>query len=104
MSLAKARRKPAKPVKQATKRRTARSGFGTLPEWDLADLYASMEAPELARDLERADADSRAFEQAYKGKLATLAADGRLTEAVRRYEALDDLLGRLISYAGLVHA
>ena len=28
----------------------------------------------------------------------------RSLEAVKRYEALDDLLGRLISYAGLVHA
>jgi oligoendopeptidase F len=27
-----------------------------------------------------------------------------LAEAVTRYEALDDLLGRLMSYAGLLHA
>jgi len=49
-----------------------------------------------------------AFEQAYKGKLAALAdapgAGAALAEAVKRYEALDDLLGRLTSYAGLVHA
>ena len=49
-----------------------------------------------------------AFEEAYKGKLAALAAGAdagaKLAEAVRRYEALDDLLGRLISYASLVYA
>ena len=43
--------------------------------------------------------DCAAFEQAYKGKLAALAAARRagraLAEAVRRYEAIDDLLGRL---------
>ncbi|MBV9954850.1 MAG: M3 family oligoendopeptidase, partial [Pseudolabrys sp.] len=43
-----------------------------------------------------------------KGKLATLleAPDGAkaLAEAVQRFEALDDLMGRLGSYAGLIHA
>jgi oligoendopeptidase F len=49
-----------------------------------------------------------AFEEAYKGKLATLAAasdaGARLADAVKRYEAIDDLLGRLISFASLVYA
>jgi oligoendopeptidase F len=116
MPAAKARSKPAKTAKKATKkatksatriaakRRTLAPALGMLPEWNLADLYASMDAPELKRDLDRADADSIAFEQDYKGKLAALAAAGKLVEAVKRFEALDDLLGRLISYAGLVHA
>ena len=55
--------------------------------------------PQVKRDLERADAESLAFEEAYKGKLAALAdgpdAGAVLAEAVTRYEALDDLLGRL---------
>ena len=89
---------------KAAKRRIGATGLGLLPEWNLSDLYAAMDAPELKRDLARADAESLAFEQAYKGKLAALAAGGRLAEAVQRFEALDDLLGRLISYAGLVHA
>ena len=54
------------------------------------------------------DADCVAFESDYKGKLAEGVAredGGRwLAEAVRRYEAIDDLAGRLGSYAGLVHA
>jgi oligoendopeptidase F len=80
--------------------------LGRLPEWNLDDLYRGIEAPEIKRDLDRAEADSLAFEQAYKGKLAALAAQGGvgLAEAVRRYEAIEDLLGRLLSYAGLVHA
>ncbi|TAK47659.1 MAG: M3 family oligoendopeptidase [Xanthobacteraceae bacterium] len=79
-----------------------------LPEWNLADLYAAMDAPEIARDLDRLDADSLAFEDAYKGKLAEETArpggGDWLARAVRTYEAIDDLAGRLISYAGLVHA
>jgi oligoendopeptidase F len=86
----------------------ARSKTGKLPEWNLADLYSGIDAPEVARDLARMDADCLAFETDYKGNLAEFTAredGGRwLAEAVRRYEAIDDLAGRLGSYAGLVHA
>ncbi len=79
-----------------------------LPEWNLADLYSSIDAPEVTRDLDRLDADCIAFESAYKGKIADGIAkpDGGawLAEAVRRYEAIDDLAGRLGSFAGLAHA
>jgi oligoendopeptidase F len=102
---------PTRSAKTAAARRapkTQPNELGALPEWNLSDLYASLEAPEIARDLDRADADSRAFEADFKGRLAELAAapDGgeRLAEAVRRYEAIEDLMGRLISYAGLVYA
>jgi oligoendopeptidase F len=87
---------------------TARAGTAKLPEWNLSDLYSGIDAPEVARDLQRMDADCVAFETDYKGKLAerTAAADGGawLAEAIRRYEAIDDLAGRLGSFAGLVHA
>src|SRR5437588_12263115 len=91
---------------QAVKSRTP--GVGRLPEWNLADLYAGIDDPHVKRDLDRADAESIAFEQAYKGKLAALAdgpdAGRALAEAVKAYEKLDDLLGRLVSFAGLIHA
>jgi oligoendopeptidase F len=82
--------------------------LGALPEWNLADLYAGLDDLQVKRDLDRGAAESLAFEQSYKGKLAALAegpaAGAALAEAVKRYEALDDLLGRLMSYAGLLHA
>ncbi|MBI5264377.1 MAG: M3 family oligoendopeptidase [Bradyrhizobium sp.] len=81
---------------------------GKLPEWNLSDLYAGIDAPEVTRDLQKLDSECVAFEADYKGKLATgAAAEGGgkwLAEAVRRYEAIDDLVGKLGSYAGLVHA
>ena len=95
------------PAKSAPKSK-ATSRIGKLPEWDLNDLYAGIDAPEIARDLHTMDAECVAFETAYKGKLAEGTAQGDggdwLAEAVRRYEAIDDLAGRLGSYAGLVHA
>ncbi len=88
--------------------KSSRPKLGALPEWNLADLYPAMDAPEVRRDLERADTYSVAFEEEFKGKLAALAsgqdAGARLTEAVKRYEMIDDLIGRLVSYAGLIYA
>jgi oligoendopeptidase F len=93
--------------KSAAKTKTV-SKTGKLPEWNLADLYSGIDAPEAASDLQRMDAECVAFETDYKGKLAehTATDDGGkwLGQAVKRYEAIDDLAGRLGSYAGLVHA
>ena len=75
-------------------------GLGDLPEWNLSDLYAAPDAPELARDmgwLEKACAD---FARDYEGKLAALDAPGML-ECVHRYEAIERTAGRIMSYAGL---
>src|SRR5262249_18478032 len=98
-----ARKKPV-PAKNPAKA----PRLGALPEWNLADLYAGIDDPQVKRDLDRADAESIAFEQAYKGKLAALAESGEagaaLAAAVQRYEALDDLLGKLGPYARLIHA
>ncbi len=98
-------------AKKLSRRSTKQSGansLGALPEWNLTDLYPAIDAPEVSRDLDRADAECLAFEKSYKGGLAELAArpsGGRsLAEAVKGYEAIEDTLGRLISYAGLVHA
>ena len=88
--------------------RKQRAGLGVLPEWKLDDLYSGMDAPEVRRDLDRADNYSVVFEDEFKGKLASMAsapdASARLTDAVKRYEMIDDLLGRLISYASLVYS
>src|SRR5579871_3614733 len=86
----------------------AKSALGRLPEWNLDDLYSGLDDPAIKRDLDRADTECLAFEEAYKGRLAQMAAaaDGgaQLAAAVRRYEEIDDLMGRVGSYAGLVHA
>ena len=80
--------------------------LGDLPEWNLRDLYPGLDSPEVKRDLELADSECAAFEQDFKGRLAALAAGegGALAKAVARYEAIDDRLGRLMSYASLMYA
>jgi oligoendopeptidase F len=75
--------------------------FGNLPVWNLADLYPGNDSAELKSDLERARTEAKAFEADYKGKLDGLARHGGLVNAVKRIEALNDLTGKLGSYAFL---
>jgi oligoendopeptidase F len=95
----------ALPMRFARSRGAARS---QLPEWNLADLYSGLSDPAIKRDLARTDAECAAFEEAYQDKLSGLATQAEggaaLAAAVRRYEVIDDLMGRLSSYASLVHA
>ena len=74
--------------------------LGDLPEWDLSDLYTAPDAPEVDRDKAWLDAECAAFAADYEGKLADLSAD-QMLEAVQRYEKIDMVAGRLMSYAGL---
>jgi oligoendopeptidase F len=69
------------------------------------DLYPGLDSPEIKRDLEQAIA-LRGLQE-FKGRLSALATGGcggALAAAVKRYESIDDRLGRLISYASLVYA
>ena len=77
--------------------------LGDLPVWDLGDLYAGPEAAELEADLVAAAHDAETFAGEFKGRLADL--DGAaLGAALARYEAIDETLTRVMSYAGLTHA
>ena len=80
----------------------AQSGgdFGDLPEWDLSDLYSSETAPELARDLEWLNSACVDFANDFEGKLASLNSTEML-DAVHRYEQIDLITGRIMSFAGL---
>ena len=74
--------------------------FGDLPEWDLDDLYTAEDSPALIRDMDWLDTACSEFADEYEGKLATLDAAG-LLGAVKRYEQIDIIAGRIMSYAGL---
>nr|WP_244635693.1 M3 family oligoendopeptidase [Chthonobacter albigriseus] len=86
----------------------AASNLAGLPEWDLSALYAAPDAPEVATDLSRALTGAEEFAKAHKGTIAgLLASDGggaKLAGVIRDYEALQELLGRLMSYAGLLYS
>ncbi|HEX5319665.1 MAG TPA: oligoendopeptidase F, partial [Stellaceae bacterium] len=80
-----------------------RDALGRLPEWDLGDLYPGRDSPELAADLEALKTSAHAFQARYRGRLAGL--DGAaLGAAVAEYEALQEVGGRISSYAELTRA
>ena len=74
--------------------------LGDLPEWDLTDLYAAPDAPEFAADMARVRELCASFAADYEGKLADLDAPG-LRTCIERYEEIDRVAGRLMSFAGL---
>jgi oligoendopeptidase F len=91
----------SRPVFDANATKAARD-LGDLPEWDLTDLYASEDAPELNRDLAWLATAGAEFAERYEGNLAEIGADGMLA-CVRQYERIDRVAGRIMSYAGLRH-
>jgi oligoendopeptidase F len=82
--------------------------LGALPEWRLQDLYEGMDSPRFAADLERAEREAKSFAEAYRGKIAEIAAKPdageTLAVAVKAYESLQDLTGRIMAYASLLYA
>jgi oligoendopeptidase F len=78
----------------------AKPALGTLPEWDLSDLYTGEDAPELTRDLAWLESECAQFAADYEGKLGDLDAAGFLA-CVLRNEKISSVAGRIMSYAGL---
>ena len=79
--------------------------LGSMPIWNLADLYPAPNSPEVQADLAKSSAEAQALQQRYQAQLSDVAKDGKqLAEALVRFEALSDTLGKLGSYAGLLYA
>jgi len=78
----------------------AAAPLGDLPEWDLSDLYAATDAAEFTRDMGWLETECADFAATYQGKLADLDAGGLLA-CVTRYEKIDEIGGRVMSFAGL---
>jgi oligoendopeptidase F len=75
-----------------------------LPAWNLADLYPAMDSPALSRDMEQAASDAESFAARYQGKLGEIAASegsAGLHRVLTEFEALQDLMGRIASFAYL---
>jgi oligoendopeptidase F len=86
----------------------AASTLDGLPEWNLTHLYPAADSPGLLADAERAGRLCADFAASYRGKLAGLLAGAdacaALGESLRRFEEIQDLLGRLMSYASLLYS
>ncbi|HUB14157.1 MAG TPA: M3 family oligoendopeptidase [Acetobacteraceae bacterium] len=81
----------------------ASSNSDALPAWDLSDLYHAPDAPEVDADFAAADKRAHSFSAAYAGRLADLPG-AALAAAIAEYERIEEVLGRLLSYAQLLFA
>lgn len=75
----------------------------SAPRWDLSDLFAGPDDPRVAALLSEAEAAAEALEARGKGRLRELGAE-ELGRLVADYEALQERLGRVTSYASLLFA
>ncbi|MBY0407665.1 MAG: hypothetical protein K2Q01_08225, partial [Rickettsiales bacterium] len=95
---------PKKAAKKATKPTLAKNTKAPkLPEWDLEDFYASLDDSAIAADFKKMEKLCAAFSKAYEGKLSTLDGAG-LAKSIREYEAIQELFGKIGSYAQLAFA
>ncbi|MCU0893883.1 MAG: M3 family oligoendopeptidase [Rhodospirillales bacterium] len=74
-----------------------------LPAWDLSDLYAGPDDPDLDRDLTRALEEAKTFRADFEGKLAAVE-PARFGEAIVCYEAIFERLNKAMSFAQLYFA
>jgi len=74
-----------------------------LPVWDLTDLYPAPESPAVEADFAKAEQAAHAFAAANQGRLAAMSG-AALAAAITEYERIEELLGRLMSYAQLLFA
>ena len=74
--------------------------LGDLPQWDLNDLYASINDSKLSSDKIEIEELTESFINKYQNKIATLSSEN-LNEAIRDYETINQKLGKLYSYVSL---
>ena len=72
-----------------------------LPVWDLSDLYPAPDSQKVQADLGEAEVAARAFKDRYTGNLAS-SAGAALAAAIAEYERIEEILGRVMSYAQLL--
>ncbi len=71
--------------------------------WDLHDLYACPDDPQIELDIAQAVSRANQFRAQYQSRVGTLAGE-QLAAAVAEMEQILELVGRWTSYADLLHA
>ncbi len=74
-----------------------------LPQWDLGDFYPALDSPKVAKDFAQLEKLCSAFVKSYSGKVEKLTGD-QLAKSLAEYEVIQELCGKIGSYAGLLFA
>lgn len=77
--------------------------LNNLPAWDLSDFYSSIEDKKISADLNKIEKAAQKLSQEFAKKIAKL--DGKeLADAIKKYEKVSELIGRVHSYSYLIYA
>jgi oligoendopeptidase F len=82
---------------------TSTTELKNLPKWNLSDLYPGKDSKELQEDLKNTADRARRFQKLFQGKLAELSGD-ILASTIKEYEEIEEVLGRISSFAYLLYA
>lgn len=83
----------------------AHGELDNLPVWDLTDLYEGMDSKAYEEDLEKCKQYAESFEEKHAGKLESILDNNPrdLALVIAEYEQIEERMGRVISYAGLLY-
>lgn len=75
----------------------------TPPSWDLSDFYSSTKDKKITADIKKIALNSEDFAKNFGGKIVTSDAQ-KLFEAIKKYEEICELIGRVSCYSQLLYA
>ncbi|UMM64632.1 M3 family oligoendopeptidase [Aristophania vespae] len=87
----------------SSKTSSAGGGVNSAPRWDLSDLYQSPQDSKIEDDFARLEKEAQSFEKRWKGQLKVSSASD-LVQSLKDYEAIEEGLGKIASYAQLLFA
>ncbi len=93
-------------VFSASQNSTESKNLNDLPEWNLQDLYPAMDSSEFKNDLAACKDEAESFENKVAGKLQEILDRNPrdLAMVIAEYEQIEERMGRVMSYAGLVYS
>ncbi len=86
-----------------SRKKNDKTAAETLPQWDLSDFYKSFDAPEVQKDFAKIEKLCADFAKKYTGKVAGLSGE-QLAKAIAEYEVIQELCGKIGSFASLLFA
>ncbi|MEM8649547.1 MAG: M3 family oligoendopeptidase [Pseudomonadota bacterium] len=95
-----------KPVSSPSENNATQVELANLPEWNLKDLYPDMNSKEFVADITSCKSDAEQFEEKYATRLEEVLKNNPrdLALAISEYEEIEERMGRIMSYAGLLYA
>ncbi len=93
------------PSRASTTKPATQSVTKNLPNWNLSDLYSSINDPAIETQLATCLKQAQKFQKTYKGQIAKLAkTPAQIKKAIQTYERLLEEYAKPQIYASLVHS